>query len=99
MIFHVDCLRKNLESFIDELKANNYLVIGTNVVNGINVSELSYPEKFAIIIGNEGQGISANILNKLDKSIYIPMNKKVESLNASVAASIIMYEMSKIDYE
>lgn len=99
MIFHVDCLRKNLESFIDELKTNNYLVIGTNVVNGINISELSYPEKFAIIIGNEGQGISANILNKLDKSIYIPMNRKVESLNASVAASIIMYEMSKIDYE
>lgn len=99
MLFQVDCMRKNLSSFIDELKENNYLIIGTNVINGINVTDFKYPDKFAIIIGNEGKGISDEIKTKIDKNIYIPMNKKTESLNASVAASIIMYEMSKMDYE
>ena len=53
----------------------------------------------AIIIGNEGLGVSTEIKKLVDSNIYIPMNKKCESLNASVAASIIMYEVSKLDYE
>lgn len=99
MIFHVDCLRKDLTSLIIELKNNNYMMIGTDVNEGKVLNTFKFPLKFAIIIGNEGNGISLEIKNLVDKNIYIPMNKKTESLNASIAASIIMYEMSKVDYE
>ena len=51
--------------------------------------------KFAIIIGNEGQGVSKELQDLSDEFIYIKMNKKCESLNAGVAASIILYELSR----
>ena len=81
--------------------ANIIPIYATNVKYGEDVKNLSIEEKkcFSLIIGNEGNGISLEIKNLVDKNIYIPMNKKTESLNASIAASIIMYEMSKVDYE
>lgn len=98
MIFNVDVLRKDLAIFLDELKFNNYDIYTTDVNGGTNVSDVDFKEKFAIIIGNEGNGVS-DIKEKADFKIYIPMNKKCESLNAAVATSIIMYEVSKKDYE
>ena len=98
MIFNVDVLRVNLDSFIDELKDNNYDIYTTDVNGGKNISDVEFNEKFAIIIGNEGNGVGS-IKEKADHKIYIPMNKKCESLNAAVATSIIMYEVSKKDYE
>ena len=59
---------------------------------------VDYKTKVAIIIGSEGAGVGS-VKELADKTIYIPMNKRCESLNASVAASIIMYEVSKSDYE
>ena len=52
-------------------------------------------QKFAIIIGNEGKGVSKEIKELSDEYIYIEMNKKCESLNAAVATSIILYELSR----
>ena len=49
--------------------------------------------KIALIIGNEGKGISSNIKKQVDEMITIPMNGHVQSLNASVAAAILMYEV------
>jgi len=98
MIFNVDVIRVNLDDFIDEIKKNNYTVYATDVRDGKNLCDVEISEKFAIIIGNEGNGVG-DIKNKADQNIYIPMNKKCESLNAAVASSIIMYELSKKDYE
>ena len=56
-------------------------------------------KKYAIIIGNEGKGLKSTLKNLVDQNIYIPMSPNAESLNAGIAASIIMYEMSKNDYE
>ena len=47
----------------------------------------------ALIIGNEGKGISANIKKQVDEMITIPMSGHVQSLNASVAAAVLMYEV------
>ena len=47
-----------------------------------------------LVIGNEGKGISDNVREKCDKFVYIDMNDKCESLNAGVAASILMYEVN-----
>lgn len=98
-IFNVDIMRKDIREFIPMLKNNNYTIFGTNVDGGTSLSNISFEKKFAIVIGNEGQGISEDIKVLVDKNIYIPMSLKVESLNAAVATSIILYEMSKNDYE
>ena len=98
MLFHIDVLRKDLPLFINELKDNNYTIYTTDVDGGTPIRDVAFAKKCAIIIGQEGRGVS-DIRTKADKSLYIPMNKKCESLNASVAASIIMYEISKNDYE
>ena len=98
MIFHTNVIRCNIVNFVKELKENNYDIYTTDVNGGDIVSELEYQTKVAIIIGSEGTGVGS-VKELADKKIYIPMNKKCESLNASVAASIIMYEVSKRDYE
>ncbi|MBR2712305.1 MAG: RNA methyltransferase, partial [Bacilli bacterium] len=51
--------------------------------------------KYAIILGNEGNGISDEISSLVDKNIYIKMNDKCESLNVAVSGSIILYELNK----
>ena len=98
MIFHQDVIQKDLKEFILELKNNNYYIYTTDVESGKILNDIDFKQKIAIIIGNEGNGVS-DILSLADETLYIPMNKKCESLNASVASSIIMYEVSKKDYE
>ena len=82
-----------LDSFMD--KMDDYLIYGTDVVSGIDVREMEVSKKMAIVIGNEGSGISKEVHDKCDKFLYIDMNDKCESLNAGVAASIIMYEVNR----
>lgn len=93
MLFNINILRQDLTSVINKLKNNNYTIYGTKVDNGNDVKEINNTNKFALIIGNEGTGISDNILKQCDKYLYIKMNNNCESLNAGVAASILMYEM------
>ena len=85
----------NVNSTIDELKAKNIWVYGAD----INGEEYSYDTNFngacAIVIGTEGKGISKLTKNKCDKLVKIPMIGKINSLNASVAGGIMMYEVLK----
>ena len=92
MMFHMNILRRDLTEAITKLKNDGYTIIGTDVKNGSNIKSINN-ETIAIVIGNEGSGISDNIKSMCDKFIKIKMNKDVESLNAAVAASIIMYEV------
>ena len=93
MLFNINILRQDLTSVINELKNNNYTIYGTKVDNGNDVKKINNTNKFALIIGNEGTGISDNILKQCDKYVCIKMNNNCERLNAGVAASILMYEM------
>lgn len=93
MIFHINIMVRDLESFISELKEDNYKIYGTKVDGGINVKDIDIPCKYALVIGNEGNGMSVNISNLCDENLYIKMNNDVESLNAAVATSILLYEM------
>ena len=77
----------NLSQTLDKLKQEVY-----PFTNGHNLFQC-YAGKLALIIGNEGKGISANIKKQVDEMITIPMNGHVQSLNASVAAAILMYEV------
>lgn len=94
MIFNVNVIKRDLLNFIPELKENGYLVIGTNVNNGINIKSIEKSGKIALILGNEGNGVKEEIQDLCDKNIYIKMNAQCESLNVGVAASIIMYEIA-----
>lgn len=92
MLFNMNVIVRDLEEFINSL--SGYTVCGTDVVNGHNIRAIDIPEKVVLIIGNEGRGISDNIRTLCDEFIYIDMSSLCESLNASVAASILMYEVN-----
>ncbi len=95
MLFHMNVVKKEIVSVIDELQQNGYKVYGTKVDGGKNLKDFENNKKFAIVMGNEGLGVNPNTLKKCDEYIYIPMNKACESLNVGVATSIILYEFNK----
>ncbi len=95
MLFHINILVKNLEEFIPEIKKLGYTILGTKVTLGNDLKTLEKKQKFAIIMGNEGNGVRKSILDMCDEYIYIKMNKACESLNVAVATSIILYELDK----
>ena len=92
MLFNMNIIVRELDSFINEL--DGYIIYGTDVINGNNIRDIDVADKLGIVIGNEGRGISSNVKDLCDKFIYIDMNNDCESLNASVAASILMYEVN-----
>ena len=95
MIFNINIIETDLISLIDDLKEKNYKIYGTNVNNGKSIKSIEKRKKFAIIVGNEGRGVSKSILDLCDEYIYINMNSLCESLNVGVATSIILYELDK----
>ncbi len=60
-----------------------------------NFQQIKYPSKLALIFGHEKRGINKEILDRVDKKIFIPMRGKKESLNVANCASIILYEITK----
>ena len=82
---------------IEELKSRDIPIYGTRVDSGSDVRLLrdEKTDKYALIMGNEGNGVSTDILDMCDEYLYIKMNDKVESLNVGVATSIILYELNK----
>lgn len=95
MLFNINIITCDLVNFINDLKSKNYKVYSTNVENGIEVKNLVICEKYAIIMGNEGNGVSKKLQDISDGNIYIKMNPSCESLNVGVATSIILYELYK----
>lgn len=93
MLFDLNIIRADLNSTIKMLKKDGYKIFGTDVNKGTELRKISFPYDCAIIIGNEGQGMSENLKELCDDVLHININ--CESLNAGVAASIIFYEASK----
>ncbi len=83
---------KNLNRTIDELKRRGAWVIGT-AMDGENALTADLTGPVALVIGSEGEGISRLTLEKCDRTLTLPMKGQIESLNASVAAGILMYEI------
>lgn len=93
MLFHINIIVRDLEDMIVKLKEENYKIYGTKVDGGSDVRTISDINKYALVIGNEGNGMSDKVSNLCDEYLYIKMNNNVESLNAGVAASILLYEL------
>ena len=84
----------NIVQTIKELKENGFWIIGTDM-QGTDYDKIDYRGKIAIIIGNEGSGMSRLVKENCDFIATIPMIGKTESLNASVSTGIIVYEAIK----
>ena len=89
-IFKLNFINASLPEFIKSL--NGYSVYGTNVVNGIPLENVKKSPRMALVLGNEGNGISKEVFDVIEKNIYIPMDD-TESLNVAVAGGIIMYSL------
>ena len=82
----------NLVQTINKFKDNNFFVYGTDML-GIPYKQVDYSDKVLLIIGNEGKGLSKLVKDNCDEIVSIPMKGKVNSLNASVAAGIVIYDL------
>lgn len=83
----------NLNQTIADLKNNGFWIVGTDLDNSVDYREIDYSGKIALVIGNEGSGMSRMVKESCDFIAKIPMYGKVNSLNASVAAGIMIYEV------
>ncbi len=83
----------NLVNAIEKLKESGYWVVGTALENSVDYRTIDYSGKIALVIGNEGKGISDLVQKKCDFLAKIPMYGETNSLNASVAAGIMIYEV------
>lgn len=83
----------NLNNTIRTLKDNGFWIVGTSLENSQDYREVDYSGKIALIIGNEGKGISDLVAKNCDFLVKIPMYGETNSLNASVAAGIMIYEI------
>ena len=90
---HVPVARvANLAQIIDLLKKEGCWIVGTSV-KGQKVYKQDLKGPLVIVIGSEGKGLGRLIEEKCDFLVTIPMQGKIQSLNASVAAGIVMYEV------
>lgn len=93
-IEYVDVVQvTNLNQTIQELKKNGYWVIGLELDGTVDFKEQDYRGNIAIVVGSEGKGISRLVKENCDILVKIPMYGKVNSLNASVSAGLILYEV------
>lgn len=93
MINNINIIKKDLVDVIMELKVNEYEIIGTKVDGGTDIKNIK-SKKFALLVGNEGNGVSKELLDLCDVFAYIKMNDSCESLNVGVATSIIIHELN-----
>lgn len=91
-IFRVNIIEcENLKETLQEVKKNNFNLVVTELGANKTIYDLNL-NKTAIIIGNEANGVSDEIIKIADEKVIIPMLGKTESLNASVATGVILYE-------
>ncbi len=91
MIFKANIVYDDLNKCVRSLKEKNFHIIGTKVDGGKELKKLAKKDNFVLIMGNEGNGVKKELLNLCDEYVYIKMNKFCESLNVSIATSIILY--------
>ncbi|MFI5270629.1 MAG: TrmH family RNA methyltransferase [Candidatus Saccharimonadales bacterium] len=82
-------------SLINELKASGYYIVGLEQTpDAINLSSFTAPDKCLLIIGREVEGVEQELLDVCDKTVYIPMAGKKESLNVVQATAIALYHLA-----
>ncbi|MCR4744551.1 MAG: RNA methyltransferase [Lachnospiraceae bacterium] len=88
----------DLRSTVEEMKKAGVRFYAAHLKGSKNYCDIEYAPKTAFMIGNEGNGLSDELTAMADERLLIPMKGKVESLNASVSASILMYKYAEKNY-
>jgi TrmH family RNA methyltransferase len=94
-IFRLPFFQIKSESLIPLLRKRKIRTVATSSHQGTPLPEMSWTLPFAVFIGNEGAGLSRELARQMDETLVIPQSKEVESLNAGVAASIVLYEAAR----
>ncbi|MEH7223016.1 RNA methyltransferase [Bacillus sp. JJ1566] len=92
-IFHIPIVKANLHEMMDHLKQDGIKIYGTSLRNAVDYKQAIADSSFALIVGNEGNGVDPELLEKTDQNLYIPIYGKSESLNVAVAAGILLYHL------
>jgi RNA methyltransferase, TrmH family len=91
-LFHLPIVQADLLSTCEELVKQGFRLIATSLEGAVSYDEPVYDGPIAIIIGNEGNGVSQEVLDRCQTKVKIPIFGQAESLNAATAAGIILYE-------
>ncbi len=83
---------KNLNRLIEELKEHNIWVVGTSGDAKMNYADWDWTQRTALVLGSEGKGLHRLTAENCDALVKIPMQGKIESLNVSVAAGVLLFE-------
>ena len=94
-MFRVPVVKVELASAISDLKGREVRVLATSSHKGTPISQADMSGPVAVLVGNEGAGLPKDVLAQADEIVAIPQSPRVESLNAGIAASIIVYEAAR----
>ena len=94
-LFRLPAVKVELQSMLRDLKTRSIRVLATSSHKGTPLPEASLAGPTALMVGNEGAGVPKDLLAEADEIISIPHAPRVESLNAAVATSIVLYEASR----
>ena len=94
-VFRVPLATADLTSVIEQLRGRAIRLFATSSHKGIPLDRAELGDRAAIFVGNEGAGIPKRLLGQMDELLLIPHSPRVESLNAGVAASIVLYEFAR----
>jgi TrmH family RNA methyltransferase len=94
-IFRLPLVRAKLSEAMVQMRAQGLPLLATSSHKGVPLYQVSLAGPVAIFVGNEGAGLPRNMASEMDETIAIPHAAQVESLNAGVAASIVLYEAAR----
>jgi TrmH family RNA methyltransferase len=94
-VFRLPCIKLSTSEALAALREHHVRIAVTSSHNGCPVQQIDLTLPTAIFIGSEGQGVPRALLDAADEAILIPHSPKVESLNAAIAASILLYEAQR----
>jgi TrmH family RNA methyltransferase len=84
-----------IDTLLPQLRQLGVRLVATSSHKGVPLQAASLTEPLALFIGNEGAGIPRDLLAQMDTTVVVPHSQRVESLNAAVATSIVLYEIAR----
>ncbi|MFS0787440.1 RNA methyltransferase [Shouchella sp. 1P09AA] len=94
-LFHLPVYHGDLHQWIDACKDVNTPVIGTALTNAKPLDKNVTYESFALLVGNEGEGVQPSLLEKTTENVYIPIQERAESLNVGIATGILLFSLQR----
>lgn len=92
-VFHLPHKYMQRDQVLDFLETNNLSLVVADLEDAHNFWEVRYPQNLAVVIGNEARGVHTDFLDGANLKVKIPLVGQIESLNASVAAGVLLYEI------